>query len=322
MGLTTTSASLRKFVPHRLHDQTRSWPETNCYVDLWIEVLASLDLTPEAAFGSAVTQDFGLDQFTFSKIPLADLDTLYGLKVRELSIYRTLEQHVALHVQQGRLVVMEVDAFYLPDTAATTYRNSHTKTTIAINTIDSVLKRCEYFHNATHGSLEDDDYVGVMRLTPALRSQPDLLPPYVEIVDCPERQRPLGNLKDVSIALLRQHLTQRPRHNPFTAWRHIFAQQIDELHLKPERFNDYAFHFPRLAGSNFEILASHVNWLAGDELLAVSKACQNIGQTAKVLQFRLARNIARQRDDLCPDCFDIFESNYEKAIQGLIKYLG
>ena len=27
------------YVPHPLHDSGRDWPETNCYVDLWIELL-------------------------------------------------------------------------------------------------------------------------------------------------------------------------------------------------------------------------------------------------------------------------------------------
>ncbi|ERM02938.1 hypothetical protein Q644_14080 [Brucella intermedia 229E] len=31
-----------RYTPHALHAQTRIWPETNCYVDLWIEVLATL----------------------------------------------------------------------------------------------------------------------------------------------------------------------------------------------------------------------------------------------------------------------------------------
>ena len=67
------AAAGRSFVPHRLHDAGRRWPETNCYVDLWIEVLAALDEVPEAAFGHAVCQRFGEDQFTFSKVPIEDL---------------------------------------------------------------------------------------------------------------------------------------------------------------------------------------------------------------------------------------------------------
>src|SRR5437764_1654107 len=43
---------------HALHDETRDWPETNCYVDLWIELLAARGFAPEAALGFTLTQDF------------------------------------------------------------------------------------------------------------------------------------------------------------------------------------------------------------------------------------------------------------------------
>ena len=54
---------------------TRIWPETNCYVDLWIEVLAAAGFTPEAMLGFTLTQDFEGDQFTFFKVPLEDLES-------------------------------------------------------------------------------------------------------------------------------------------------------------------------------------------------------------------------------------------------------
>ncbi len=63
---------------HALHSQERMWPETNCYVDLWIEVLNALGLAPEAMLGFTLTQDFEGDQFTFFKVPLEDLEALYG----------------------------------------------------------------------------------------------------------------------------------------------------------------------------------------------------------------------------------------------------
>lgn len=31
----------KNYVQHPLHSSERMWPETNCYIDLWIEVLAS-----------------------------------------------------------------------------------------------------------------------------------------------------------------------------------------------------------------------------------------------------------------------------------------
>ncbi len=32
----------RAYVPHRLHASARAWTESNCYIDVWIEVLHAL----------------------------------------------------------------------------------------------------------------------------------------------------------------------------------------------------------------------------------------------------------------------------------------
>ena len=36
---------------HELHGPSRMWQETNCYVDLWIEVLSALGHDPHAMLG-------------------------------------------------------------------------------------------------------------------------------------------------------------------------------------------------------------------------------------------------------------------------------
>ena len=73
------------FEPHPLHAPDRCWAETNCAIDLWIEILHAMELTPEAALGFAATQDFEGDQFTFGKFPPSELQLLFGVRVRELS---------------------------------------------------------------------------------------------------------------------------------------------------------------------------------------------------------------------------------------------
>lgn len=316
----TPTAHQQAFAAHRLHDLERSWPETNCYVDLWIELLASMGETPEAALGFTVLQDLEPDQFTFFKLPIEDLRRLYGLTVQELSIYRTMEQHASLHVGRGHIVLIEVDAFWLPDTAATTYRRVHAKTTIAVDSIDRVRGECAYLHNAARNVLVGEDYRGAFRLGADFASRPDLLPLYVEIVGRCPRGRDLGAAREVALDILRGHLSRRPRRNPFAAWREAFADQVDGVLSAPETFEDYAFHFPRLAGSNFELLGSHAAWLAADELDDVRQACQRLAETTKILQFRLARSVARQRLDLCPECFDTLEAEYEQAMSGLDRW--
>ena len=320
-ALTAQAAAVPAFVPHRLHDAGRCWLETNCYIDLWIELLASLGEVPEAAFGHAVCQQFGEDQFTFSKMPIEDLRRLYGLLVRELSIYRTLEQHVALHVGRDQVVLMEVDAFYLPDLEATTYRRGHTKTTIAVDVIDTARREAGYFHNATRGVLAGEDYEGAFRLRPEFQSQPDILPPYVEVVERQAAARDPGPLRAVAREVLRGHLSRRPDTNPFSTWRNAFDRHVDGLLAGTVSFDDYAFHFPRLAGANFELFGSHAEWLASDALGEVATGCLRMAQTLKALQFRLARIVARRRPDPCAVCFDELEADYERVIAGLRREL-
>ncbi len=95
---------------HALHSQERMWPETNCYVDLWIEVLNALGLAPEAMLGFTLTQDFEGDQFTFFKVPLEDLEALYGVVATELAIFDTVENHVEMQIERGRLCLVEMDS--------------------------------------------------------------------------------------------------------------------------------------------------------------------------------------------------------------------
>ena len=39
------------YARHPLHDDDRDWPETNCYTDLWLELLHALGVDPVAALG-------------------------------------------------------------------------------------------------------------------------------------------------------------------------------------------------------------------------------------------------------------------------------
>src|SRR5215210_7588750 len=103
--------------PHAIHQPGRIWAHTNCYADVWIELLHALGVEPTASLAFTLAIDFEGDQWTFFKCPLADLYELYGIDVQELAIWRELAVHVAEQVVRGRPVLVEVDSFYLPDTA-------------------------------------------------------------------------------------------------------------------------------------------------------------------------------------------------------------
>jgi Domain of unknown function (DUF1839) len=283
-------------VRHALHAETRDWPETNCYVDLWIELLAARGFVPEAALGFTLIQDWEGDQFTFFKFPLHDLEALYGAIVQELSIYDSVEAHVIEQAARGHAVLIEVDGFYLPDTRGVSYRRQHTKTTIAVNRIDPASRQLEYFHNAAFFALDGEDYDGVFTKLPQQRRD-DVLFPYVEFVRFDGRGLKGEALRAASLGRLREHSVRRPKHNPVRAFAKAISAQAEAVaNRPPDFFHAYAFNTLRQLGANFELCGSHLDWLfAGGEAQDAIAACKPISGGAKSLQFQLARAVARKR---------------------------
>jgi hypothetical protein len=314
-------AGLRTHTSHALHQGERVWQETNCYVDLWIEVLHGFGCDPRAAFGFTVTQDFEGDQFTFFKFPLDDIERLYGIQVQELAIYDSLEDRVCAQTRRGHTVLVEADGFYLPNTRATSYRREHPKTTIGIDYIDPAARRLGYFHNTGYHRLDGEDYDGVFRKLPQFAGQADLLFPYVEFAK--QVRAPLAGtaLADASADLLCAHLARRPAHNPITQWRATFPAQLDTLLARGEKFfHLYSFNLMRQLGANFEFLSRYLQWLAGQGFEippGIVEAAQKIASESMVMQFRLVRAIARGRRDLCDDCFDVLEAAYARTVPPL-----
>ncbi len=312
---------LREHAPHALHQGERVWQETNCYIDLWIELLHGFGLDPRAGFAFTVTQDFEGDQFTFFKFPLEDLERLYGTQVQELAIYDSLEERVHAQTQRGNTVLVEVDGYYLPNTRATSYRREHPKTTVGIDFIDPVARRLGYFHNTGYHLLDGEDYDGVFRKLPQFIGKPDLLFPYVEFVK-PVRPPLAGvELAEVSVELLRAHLLRRPVLNPVGEWRKVFPAQLDALLTRGEKFfHLYSFNLMRQLGANFEFLAKYLQWLGAQGLdvpESIVANAQTIASESMVMQFRLVRAMARARPDACGDCLDTLEAAYENTLPPL-----
>jgi hypothetical protein len=286
--------------PHRLHDPERRWPQTNCYVDLLIEVMHATGHDPVAALGFTVAQDFEGDQFTFFKFPTADLQRLAGLDIQELAVFDRLETHVLAQVERGRLPLVEVDAFHLPDTRGITYRSGHSKTTIGINALDPARRQMRYFHNDGYFALEGEDYDGIFGQWDDVPAGGLPLFPYAEFVKF-DASRPVRDQVGAAATLLAQHLKRRPKRNPLTAYAAVFGGHAEALAARsPEYFHTYAFNTLRQVGANFELLGSHLEWLGqhGETCLATAaEAAAGIAEGAKVMQFKLARAMARQRFD-------------------------
>ena len=285
---------------HALHTDPRAWPETNCYADLWIEVLHALGHEPRAAFGFTVAQEWEGDHFTFFKPPLEDLERLYGLRVDELAIYDDVPAHVAGQVARGRLVAVEVDGFFLPDTAGVSYRVEHGKTTVAVAAIDLAARTLDYFHGPGRFSLAGEDFEGVF-LTGAPEDRPFL--PYVEVIK-PGAAKAPADLHAEARGVLARHVARAPADNPVRAFQAELPAQVAALAERPfAMFHKYAFNTLRQLGANFELLATHLEWLGGDPAQAAPSA-QRIADVAKAVQFQLARALARRRFDALVPALD------------------
>jgi len=278
------------YEPHSLHSPSdRTYTETNCYSDILIELIHARGDEPLAVMGFTVRMDFEGDQWTFFKPPPEDLETLYGLDIHEMQPYRPLPQQIAEQIAGGRTIIVELDSWYLPDTASTSYRNEHVKTSVVAEAIDPSAERFRYFHNMSLHELDGEDYRGVFRLGRPFSD--DVLPPYAELVrfDAGPRLQD-EELRRAARRLLRGHLDRRPEANPFQRFGEQLAHDLpDLLSGDAARYHDYAFATARMFGSGFEITASHVDWLLGGEGAAASQALGRIVEGSKVLSLRLAR---------------------------------
>lgn len=310
---------------HLIHGENRVWAETNCYSDVVIELLHGLGHEPVAALGFTFAIDFEGDQWTFFKFPDVDLLELYGLDIQELAVWRPLVDHITEQVAVGRPVLVELDSYFLPDTAGSAYRLAHVKSTVAVNEIDTEQRHLGYFHNQGYYALNGADFSDVFQLEGLVHER--MLPPYIEYVktrpdfDAPTPQQ----LLKVSLSLLKKHLARVPRDNPFVQFKARFARDLEWLmKADMERFHAYSFATLRQYGACFELSETYLRWLGEQgikELEEALTAFQKISQTAKMFQFQLARAMARKKPlDLSP--LDEMAAQWELGISLLRHQLG
>lgn len=307
------------YTRHRLHTQEREWAETNCYVDVWIEVLHARGLEPIAALPFTLGIDFEGDQWTFFKYQLADLYELYALDVQELAIYRPLTAHIEEQLNLGRPLLVELDSFYLPDTAGSAYQLEHVKTTVAIAEIDVAQQRLGYFHAQGYYHLHGDDFTQVFHLRS--EKNPAILPPYCEIVKSAPGSPLQGEaLLHASLGLLRRQLQRLPDVNPFVKFRARFEADMQWLTHEPiATFHQYSFATLRQFGACYELAGTYLKWLQSQGIGGLDVAIDSVlslSTSAKTLQFQLARAMARKRAiDFTP--VDHMIEHWSKATQHL-----
>jgi len=284
---------------HPIHGDDRTWVETNCYTDLVVEMLHALGHEPCAMLAFTLAIDFEGDHWTFFKPPTGDLFELYGVDIQELAIWRPVLDHVVEQVSAGRIVMVELDAFHLPDTAGTAYGIAHQKTTVGVNEIDVDRGCMAYFHNQGYYEVEGEDFRRVFAI--------EGLPPFAELVKpLPGYAAPKGEaLVQASLGKLSRELARVPRDNPFPRFRGRLAADLDSLLAADiERFHKYSFATLRQYGACFELARTYLEWLSAHGVAGLEvpgNAFWRIAQSAKALQFQLARSMARKRPlDLTP----------------------
>lgn len=307
------SIAMEHYKPHWFHSTERLWPQSNCYVDLWIEVLHSMNLNPIAAFAFTLAADFEGDQWTFFKMPLHDLLLLYGIDVQELNIWDSLLEHICLQTSRNRLVLIEVDAFYLPDVSATSYHQEHEKTTIGIHVIDPQTQQLSYFHNSGYYALHADDFAGIFH------NEMQQLPPYVEFA----RLDALKRLTDDELVipageLMQAHLARRPTANPFVAYCQYFEHYMASIQDHDLAFfHKQAFATTRQYGAAYEYAALFLRWLAdyqGDHLRRAAQHLEDIASTAQVFLLKTARAVRTKKPFKYRPLLDAMENDWSQAM--------
>ena len=282
---------------HLIHGEGRAWAETNCYSDVIVELLHGLGHEPIAALPFTLGIDFEGDQWTFFKFPQTDLEFLFGLEIQELNPWRSLAHHIEEQVGLGRPVLVELDSYFLPDTAGTAYKLAHVKSTVAVNKIDIEGCTLGYFHNQSYHELSGQDFKEIFQIDGLVH--PRMLPPYIEFM----KRHPVTNspseLVEKSLVLLKKHLARVPTQNPFLVFKERFGRDLEWLmNADIEVFHGYSFATLRQYGACFELTETYLKWLQGHGQTGLEKAIesfQQISQTAKTFQFQLARAMARRK---------------------------
>ena len=302
-----------------LHAEDLVWVEKNCYVDVWIELVHALGCEPLAMLPFVAAIDFEGDQWTFFKPKHDELFDLYGIDVQELNPWRTMSDHVQEHVGAGKMVAVEADAFFLPDTAGTDYQRQHTKTTIIICDFDLEQRRLGYFHNASYYALEGADFEKLFRIGAA--PDPTFMPFFAEVVRVDRLvKRPPEELRAMSRALLAKHLARRPATNPVAR----FAERVpsDLVRLQGEGlpvYHAWAFATIRQLGAAMELLSLHLAWLGDEAARAAAAELTKVSLSAKTLILKGARAVNAKRPLDAAPLFDEMSGAWQRGMDLLTR---
>lgn len=272
---------------HPIHHEDRVWAQTNCYMDLWVEVLHSLGLDPVPALACAFSSRFDGAQWTFLKLKAEDILALYGIDVAEMNVWRAPLVHIEDNLDVGMLSTVEVDGYWLPDTLGTSYHEAHTKTTIVPNRIDRAARALEYFHNSGYHVLRGDDFSGIFDLDRAIL--PSFVPYVEQIRLSPVHMMNIGNIAEVA----RRNVAARAPGNPV---RELGLRVLEDSSWVQtagmEAFHLWSFGLLRQCGATAELAGDVSEFLDTAGFSGTAEAVagfRKVALGAKSVQFQMAR---------------------------------
>ncbi|NKE09416.1 MULTISPECIES: DUF1839 family protein [Kocuria] len=285
--------SAEGFTPHPLHQDQSLWSNTNCYLDVWVELLHGMGRRPEPLFAAAVAAETQVEQFEFLKVDHRDLEEVHGLRVGEYDVWKPLLEHVLTQMAAGNLMIIEADAHWLPDTRGISYGTEHTKTSIVPLRVDPQQRHLVYLHNEGLHELRGQDFDFVLG---EQRSQGIVPAPYVELV----RLDRLGAANDDdarahTVRLLRHHALRATAHNPVAELMDVVRSHFDWLaEAGMDGYHALCFETTRQLGVVSMLAAEAVRFSAVEEIQGAAEAYVTVSKESKALQFQLAR-VARGR---------------------------
>lgn len=289
-----------RYWAHWLHGPDRVFQETNCAADLWIEALSALGLDPVVGLAFTLGTDFDGDQWRMFTFPAEDLRRLFGIEMDELNVWRSLGAHLCDQLALGHLVIVDVDAWNLPDTAGLTYHCAHQKTSIMVQMIDLGAGRLGYFHNTGYYELEGEDFETVV----AVETGPDrpTLPPFALSVRLGGLRHDPERATAVAHQLVEEHLARRPAGNPVERLAKRVAEDILWLQAEGlDAFHRYAFGSMRQCGANAELAAALVDQVVCRQHPWAAPAVDHfaaVAQAMKSVEFSLARAVRGRSCDV------------------------
>lgn len=308
---------------HWLHGSERLWQESNCATDLWIETLHALGLEPVLGLSFTLAGDFDGEQWQMFTYPGAHLRRVYGIATDELNAWRPLVDHVEAHIKLGHLVLVDVDAFYLPDTEGLTYHCGHQKTSVMLQEVDRHGPLVGYFHNAGYYEATGRDAEGILGMDGG--GDDSRLPPFMLLARLDDMHPADEATVAEAICLGRDQLSLRPAGNPVSRMHKQIEEDLDWLREAGlDAFHRYAFGSLRQCGANAELAASYVEWWEREEGRASGggvEELRGVAESMKGLEFALARATRRGRCDL-DELFARPEAAWARAFERLAVTFG